>query len=197
MLSYSWSFAPTQNSWNVQCVHNWLGLSHLVNRDIDHGVWAVLEIFLAVPIANSVYLHRVDQLKRTKTRHISLGLIVGIRVVGLITKVIGCVSVMINLSDYLYILWARVIVGLKGKATYLHLRWRWAWTWSGCWRFWAVFAPVLTAHKFAVHSAYLTYMGVYFCISLCTPGMRVGGTTTLAHVTNSSISRSDAHTHCW
>ena len=93
----------TQNSWNVQCVRHWLRLPHLVNRDIDHGVWAVLEIFLTVPIANSVYLHRVDQLKRTKTSHISLGYIVGIRVVGLITKVIGFVSVMINLGDYLYI----------------------------------------------------------------------------------------------
>ena len=49
-------------------------------------------------IANGVDLHRVNQLEWTKTRHVALGHIVGIRVIGLVTEVIGFVPVVENLS---------------------------------------------------------------------------------------------------
>ena len=72
-------------------------LSHFVNRDVDLGVRTELQVFFAVAIANGVHLHRVHELKRTKSCHVSLGYVVGVRVVGLVADVVRCVAVMINL----------------------------------------------------------------------------------------------------
>ena len=85
-----------------RCFHiGWLlllnRLSHFVNRDVDLGVRTKLQIFFAVAIANGVHLHRVHKLKRTKSCHVSLRYVVGVRVVGLVAAVVICIRVMIDL----------------------------------------------------------------------------------------------------